>query len=137
SYDLLGFLGALPWAKAPRVVVLDNAGLHTGGVIRAARAGLARRGGYLFFLPPYSPGVDEIEAVLPPGEDHRDPRAGRGSPARAPRGGRGGLRGLRPAAPTETCRKTTSGCLVAGLIWLLHCYRKSFYHFCSCLLFWD
>ncbi|HMB08453.1 MAG TPA: transposase [Isosphaeraceae bacterium] len=29
SYDLLGFLKALPWTKVPRVVVLDNASLHT------------------------------------------------------------------------------------------------------------
>jgi len=64
SYDLLGFLGALPWSKAPRVVVLDNAALHTGTVIRAARAGLARRGIYLYFLPPYSPEFNEIEPVF-------------------------------------------------------------------------
>lgn len=64
SYDLLGFLGALPWSKVPRVVVLDNAGLHTGKVVRAARAGLARRGIYLYFLPPYSPELNEIEPVF-------------------------------------------------------------------------
>lgn len=64
SYDLLGFLGALPWSKVPRVVVLDNAGLHTSEVIRAARAGLARRGIYLYFLPPYSPELNEIEPVF-------------------------------------------------------------------------
>ena len=29
SYDLPAFLGALPWSKAPRVVVLDNASVHT------------------------------------------------------------------------------------------------------------
>ncbi len=29
SYDLLGFLKALPWSKRPRVVVLDNASFHT------------------------------------------------------------------------------------------------------------
>jgi transposase len=64
AYDLLGLLGALPWAKVPRVVALDNAGLHTGGVIRAARADLARRGIYLYFLPPYSPELNEIEPVF-------------------------------------------------------------------------
>jgi hypothetical protein len=37
SYDLIGFLGALPWAKCPRDVVLDNSGLHTVGVIRRAK----------------------------------------------------------------------------------------------------
>jgi hypothetical protein len=64
SYDLLGFLGALPRAKVPRVVVLDNASLHTSGVIRAARAGLAASGIYLYFLPPYAPELNEIEPVF-------------------------------------------------------------------------
>jgi transposase len=64
GYDLLGFLGALPWSKAPRVVVLDNAGLHTGRVVREARRRLARRGIYLYFLPPYSPELNEIEPVF-------------------------------------------------------------------------
>lgn len=64
SYDVLGFLGALPWSKAPRVIVLDNAGLHTGRIIREARAGLARRGIYLYFLPPYSPELNEVEPVF-------------------------------------------------------------------------
>jgi transposase len=64
SYDLLGFLGALPWEKVPRVVVLDNAGLHTSRVIRAARAALARRGIYLYFLPAYSPELNLIESVF-------------------------------------------------------------------------
>ena len=64
AYDLLGFLGALPWSKVPRVVVLDNAGLHTSKVVRAARAGLARRGIYLYYLPPYSPELNEIEPVF-------------------------------------------------------------------------
>ena len=64
SYDLLGFLGALPWSRMPRVVVLDNAALHTGRVIRTARPGLVRRGIYLYFLPPYSPELNEIEPVF-------------------------------------------------------------------------
>src|SRR5512147_747075 len=64
TYDLLGFLGALPWSRVPRVVVLDNASLHTSKVIRAARAGLARRGIYLYFLPPYSPELNAIEPVV-------------------------------------------------------------------------
>ena len=44
SYDLLGFLGALPRARVPRVVVLDNAGLHTSHVIRRARRDWLPRG---------------------------------------------------------------------------------------------
>lgn len=64
GYDLLGFLGALPRSKAPRVAVLDNAGLNAGRVVRQARRRLARRGSYLHFLPPYSPELNEIEAVF-------------------------------------------------------------------------
>jgi putative transposase len=74
SYDLLGFLGALPWSRVPRVVVLDNAGLHTSKVIRAARAGLARRGIYLYFLPAYSPELNEIEPVFRQVKYHEMPQ---------------------------------------------------------------
>jgi transposase len=64
SYDLLGFLGALPWSKAPRVVVLDNASVHTSKVIRSARHGLTASGVYLYFLPPYSPEMNLVESVF-------------------------------------------------------------------------
>ena len=64
AHDLLNFLKALPWSKAPRVVVLDNAGLHTGKIIRAARKDLARRGVHLYFLPTYSPELNAIEPVF-------------------------------------------------------------------------
>lgn len=74
AYDLLGSLGALPWSKVPRVVVLDNAALHTGKVVRAARAGLARRGIYLYYLPPYSPELNEIEPVFRQVKYHEMPQ---------------------------------------------------------------
>lgn len=64
SYDLLGFLKALPWSKVPRVVVLDNASIHTSKVIRQARHGLAASGIYLYFLPPYSPELNQVEPVF-------------------------------------------------------------------------
>jgi putative transposase len=64
AYDLLGFLKALPWSKVPRVVVLDNASIHTSRVIRRARHRLTRLGIYLYFLPPYSPELNEIEPVF-------------------------------------------------------------------------
>jgi putative transposase len=64
SYDLLAFLRALPWAKVPRVVVLDNASLHTSKVVRGARRRLAALGIYLYFLPPYASELNEIEAVF-------------------------------------------------------------------------
>jgi transposase len=64
SYDLLGFLKALPWSKVPRVVALDNASIHTSHVIRQARHRLTRLGIYLYFLPPYSPELNEVEPVF-------------------------------------------------------------------------
>jgi transposase len=64
SYDLLGFLKALPWSRVPRVVVLDNASLHISKVVRRARPGLARLGIYLYFLPPYCSELNEIEPVF-------------------------------------------------------------------------
>jgi putative transposase len=64
SYDLLGFLKALPWSKAPRAVVLDNASIHTSEVIRRAREELADAGIDLYFLPPDSPELNPIEPVF-------------------------------------------------------------------------
>lgn len=64
SYDLLGFLKALPWSKVPRVVVLDNASIHTSRVIRQARHRLTTLGIYLYFLPPYSPELNQAEPVF-------------------------------------------------------------------------
>ena len=64
SYDLLAFLGALPWAKVPRVVVLGNASLHISKIIRGARRRPAAAGIYLYFLPPYSPELNQAEPVF-------------------------------------------------------------------------
>jgi putative transposase len=64
SDDLLGFLGSLPRSSVPRVVVLDNASLHTSRVIRRASGALAASGTYLYFLPPYSPELNAIEPVF-------------------------------------------------------------------------
>jgi transposase len=64
SHDLIGFLRALPWSKVPRVVVLDNASFHTSKVVRAARKRLADEGIYLYFLPAYSPELNQIEPVF-------------------------------------------------------------------------
>jgi len=74
SYDLLGFLKALPWTKAPRVVVLDNASIHTSKVIRQARRRLAASGIYLYFLPPYSPELNQIEPVFRQVKHHEIPQ---------------------------------------------------------------
>ena len=60
----LSLVKALPWSKAPRVVVLDNASIHTSRVIRQARHRLTTLGIYLYFLPPYSPELNEVESVF-------------------------------------------------------------------------
>jgi transposase len=65
SDDLLAFLrDQLPVARVPRVVVLDNAGIHTSKVLKAARPGLAKVGIYLYYLPAYSPELKRIEPVF-------------------------------------------------------------------------
>jgi putative transposase len=64
SEDLLAYLRGLPAAAVPRVVVLDNASLHVSKLVKAARPGLARLGIYLYYLPPYSPKLNAIEAVF-------------------------------------------------------------------------
>jgi putative transposase len=74
SGDLLQFLRELPASRRPRVVVLDNAGLHTSRVVKAARRDLARRGVYLYYLPPYSPELNRVEAVFRQVKYHRMPR---------------------------------------------------------------
>jgi hypothetical protein len=61
--DLVAFLKALPWSKVPRVVDLDNAGLHAKAA-RLARRELIGLGTYLYFLPAYSPEFNEIEPVF-------------------------------------------------------------------------
>ena len=74
SDDLLGYLRErLPVASVPRVVVLDNAGLHTSRVVKAARPGLAQRGIYLYYLPAYSPELNRIEPVFKQLKHHEMP----------------------------------------------------------------
>jgi putative transposase len=64
SEDLLAYLRALPAVAVPRVVVLDNASLHVSKAVKAERRGLAGRGIYLYYLPPYSPELNRIEPVF-------------------------------------------------------------------------
>lgn len=65
SDDLLTHLRErLPAATVPRVVVLDNAGIHTSKVVKAARPALAKLGVYLYYLPAYSPELNRIEPVF-------------------------------------------------------------------------
>lgn len=74
SDDLLAYLrDRLPVADVPRVVVLDNAGIHTSKVVKAARPGLAKLGIYLYYLPPYSPELNRIEPVFKQVKHHDMP----------------------------------------------------------------
>jgi transposase len=73
SDDLIAYLKDLPGADVPRVVVLDNAGIHTSKVMRAARPGLAKLGIYLYYLPAYSPELNRIEAVFKQVKHHEMP----------------------------------------------------------------
>ncbi len=73
SDDLLAYLGALPGAAVPRVVVLDNASLHISKAVKARRSELARSGNYLYYLPAYSPQLNEIEPVSKQVKHHEIP----------------------------------------------------------------
>jgi len=74
SDDLLAYLRErLPPADVPRVVVLDNAGIHTSRVVKAARPALARLGIYLYYLPAYSPELNRIEPVFKQVKHHDMP----------------------------------------------------------------
>lgn len=74
SDDLVAYLRErLPGARVPRVVVLDNAGIHTSKVLKAARPGLTKLGIYLYYLPPYSPELNRIEPVFKQVKHHDIP----------------------------------------------------------------
>jgi putative transposase len=64
AVDLLHFLRELPPAPVPTVIVLDNAGFHRSKDVQAARADLWQRRIYLYYLPPYSPELNDIERLF-------------------------------------------------------------------------
>lgn len=61
---LLRFFADLPAVSTPTVVVLDNGSIHRSRVVRDARPALWAAGIYLYFLPPYSPHLNEIEPAF-------------------------------------------------------------------------
>jgi putative transposase len=63
----------LPPSELPRVVVLDNAGIHTSKSVKAARPGLRDLGIYLYYLPAYSPELNRIEPVFKQVKHHDMP----------------------------------------------------------------
>lgn len=62
--DCIACLKSLPWAPAPRVIVLDNASRHTSTAVEAQRPALARWGIYLYDLPACSPEWNESESIF-------------------------------------------------------------------------
>jgi putative transposase len=61
---LVRFLHHLPPTPVPTVVVLDNGSIHRSKETRAAIPALRRHGIHLYFLPPYSPELNEIEPAF-------------------------------------------------------------------------
>lgn len=53
----------LPPVPVPTVVVLDNASIHTSHIVRAARPALRARRTFLYYLPPSSPELNDIERL--------------------------------------------------------------------------
>lgn len=74
SDDLLAYLESLPQAGVPRVVVLDNASMHVSKAFKAQRRALSQRGIYLYYLPAYSPELNEIESVFKQVKHHEIPK---------------------------------------------------------------
>ena len=62
--EFVRFLHGLPVVPVPRVVVVDNGSLHKNACVRAAMPELWRRRIYLYYLPPYSPELNDIEPVF-------------------------------------------------------------------------
>ena len=103
SYDLLGFLKALPWSRCPRVVVLDNASLHTSKVDPRGPAGSGRLGDLPVLPAAVQPGAEPDRAGVPAGQVPGDPAAEPHDAGWAAGGGRAGFgsygRKLRPKTP--------------------------------------
>lgn len=49
--------------EVPRIVVLDNASIHTGKPMNKKRRKWAAKGLFLYYLPPYSPELNRIEIL--------------------------------------------------------------------------
>ena len=70
---LIRFLHQLPPAPVPTVVVLDNGSIHRSTETRIAIPALWARGVYLYFLPAYSPELNEIEPAFGAVKHHHLP----------------------------------------------------------------
>ena len=63
--DVIAFFDqiALQSHSVPRIVVIDNAGIHKGDPMEKKRRQWANHGLYLYYLPPYSPELNRIEIL--------------------------------------------------------------------------
>ena len=73
AHHLIAFLTELPPAPLPTAVVLDNGSIHRSKEVSAALPALRARGVYLYFLPPYSPDLNDIEPIFRPIKHHELP----------------------------------------------------------------
>lgn len=63
--QFVGFLRQIPRLPGtPLIVVLDNGSLHRNWVVTEALPALRKEGIYLWYLPPYSPELNDIEAIF-------------------------------------------------------------------------
>ena len=63
--DFIAFFGkvAAQRHEVPRIVLIDNAGIHKGAPVEKKRRQWAKHGLYLYYLPPYSPELNRIEIL--------------------------------------------------------------------------
>jgi putative transposase len=64
SPDLLAILPAIPNPTGRLVVVMDNGSLHVSRMVKDALPSLKAQGIELYYLPPYSPELNDIERVF-------------------------------------------------------------------------
>ena len=76
SEDVLALREGIPRRGVPIVVVLDNATTHRSQVIQAAQAELTAQGLEFYYLPPYRPELNAIEAVFGGIKHHDLPERG-------------------------------------------------------------
>ena len=63
--DVIAFFDqiALQSHSVPRIVLIDNTGIHKGDLMKKKRRQWAKHGLYLYYLPPYSPELNRIEIL--------------------------------------------------------------------------
>ena len=107
SDDLLAYLRQrLPASDVPRVVVLDNGSIHVSKAFKAQRKALADAGIYLYYLPPYSPELNRIEAVFKQVKHHEIPRRSHASKAELRQSVEGGFASYRLKLETKRCEQS-------------------------------